>query len=44
MVNKHMILICSLWLIATSTIKRILYRHGLEGCRTRKEPLLQYWH
>ncbi|CAB3995343.1 Transposable element Tcb1 transposase [Paramuricea clavata] len=30
--------------VSLSTVKRILHRHGLRGCRPRKKPLLQKRH
>lgn len=30
--------------VSVSTVKRVLYRHGLRGCRARRKPLLQKQH
>ncbi len=30
--------------VSVSTVKRVLHRHGLRGCRARKKPLLQKRH
>ena len=30
--------------VSLSTVKRVLHRHGLRGCRARRKPLLQKQH